>query len=493
MWQNSPVTDRGSGHVVVVGSGLAGLSAAIAATEAGARVTLLTPGRIGRDGSSHRVHALAPWILLSAPWVTGDSPTCFLADLKRRGEGLQHDALAEVFAEASHDAAVDVCDTLKLAPLDRAPVVPPGETVARGLRCLPSRQAPLLAPLVEACERAGVTMRGRSLAVGLEVGDDRACGVVYWDRGAGGLRREPADAVVLACGGVGAVFPHTTAPRWCRGSGVAIAGAAGALLHHPELTQTLPVTATPPLYFPTTAALLGSRIMLGDAAMAVQPALDAAVAAIAAELRRGGLVTLDPVDADGLALLPAKVRESPTFRRDGRVPLVLAVHHGIGGVAIDTCGRTSLAGLYACGEAAGGVQGRRRLMGTGLLEARIFGLRAGRAAAADIGKRPRRARPDEPGGQQSRAALPQLPADAAGLESLLDRRLDRLVCVRPAAEVASAVADVEAWPAGDAGEGTEAAWLAALRRAAALAILRAECGDAGQAPGASGRNRQGAQ
>jgi succinate dehydrogenase/fumarate reductase flavoprotein subunit len=493
MWQNSPVRDGGRGHVVVVGSGLAGLSAAIAAADTGMSVTVLTPGRAGRDGSSHRVHALAPWVLLSAPWVAGDGPARYLADLKRRGEGLQRDALAEVFAEASHEAAVDICETLHLAPLDRAPVVPPGETVARGLRCVPSRPVPLLTPLVDVCERAGVAMRARSLVVGLVLADGRVCGVVLWDREAGVLVREPADAVVLACGGVGAVFPRTTSPRWCRGSAVAIAGAAGALLHHPHLTQALPVTATPPLYFPTTAALLGSRIMLGDTAMSVEPTLDAATLAIAAELRLGGLVTLDPVDGDGRALLPPRVLESPTFRREGRVPLALAVHHGIGGVAIDTWGRTSLAGLYACGEAAGGVQGRRRLMGTGLLEARIFGLRAGRTAGSDVGKWLRRGIHEEAGRHPARAALPQLPADGAGLELLLDQMLDRLVCVRPEAEVASAAAAIEAWPVQGAVTGDEAAWLAALRRAAALAILHAECSEARPAPITCGRTGQGAR
>jgi L-aspartate oxidase len=233
--------------------------------------------------------------------------------------------------------------------------------------------------------------------------------------------------------------------------------------------------------------------MLGDTAMSGQPTLDAATQAIAAELRRGGLVTLDPGDGDSLALLPPRVRESPTFRRDGRVPLTLAVHHGVGGVAIDAWGRTSLSGLYACGEAAGGVQGRHRLMGTGLLEARIFGLRAGRAAGNDVGKFLQSSQREDAGLQRARAALPQLPADAAGLETLLDRRLDRLVYARPAAEVASAAAVIESWPASGTGDGDEAAWLAALRRAAALAILRAECGEARRASSAQGRILQGAQ
>jgi aspartate oxidase len=487
MWQNLPVTEIRAGHVVIIGSGLAGLSAAVAAADAGVRVTVLTPGRVGCDGSTHRVHALAPWILLTAPWVAGDGPVRFLADLRLRAEGLQRDALTEVFAHSAHEAAEDLCDTLALRRLDGAPVVPPGETVARGLRCLPGRPGPLLAPLVAECQRRGVVIRSRSLAVGLLAAEaDRVAGVLVWDRERAALARLDADAVVLACGGVGAVFPRTTSPRWCRGSGVALAGAAGALLHHPHLTQALPVTATPPLYFPTTAALLGSRIVLAGKPMPPQVTLDAATQGIAAALRRGDRVALDPGNGVGVALLPDRVRESPTFVRDGRVPLAIAVHHAIGGVAVDAWGRASLPGLYACGEAAGGVQGRRRMMGTGLLEARIFGKRAGHAAATDAVRR-RQEQDVESSARELCEVLPPIPARSGDLEALLDSVLGPLVCARPAAEVSRAAAEIAAWPVQTELGSEDGEWLAALRRHAALAILRSELdGDRGPEGAATG-------
>jgi hypothetical protein len=235
------------------------------------------------------------------------------------------------------------------------------------------------------------------------------------------------------------------------------------------------VTATPPAYFPTTAALLGGRIVLDGAAMAAQPGLDAATLEIAAALRRGERVALDPGSGGGAALLPDRVRDSAAFRRDGTVPLAVAVHHGIGGVAIDAWGRTSLPGLYACGEAAGGVQGRRRMMGTGLIEARVFGLRAGGTAATDAAKRRESER-----GAAANTVMPPVPGRSGELEARLDGVLGPLVCARPAEDVCGAEAELSAWPlrAGAAGAG-EGDFLAALRRAAALAILRAElAGDA---------------
>jgi succinate dehydrogenase/fumarate reductase flavoprotein subunit len=471
LWQNSPVTQLSRGHVVVVGSGLAGLSAAVEAARGGCRVTVVTPARAGRDGSSHRVHALAPWILLTAPWVRGDSPGRFLADLRRRGDGLQRDELTACFADHAHDAAVALCEALDLVRLDREPVTLPGDGIARGQRCLP-RAAPLLVPMLAECARLGVQVRERSLAVGLLLAGDRVTGALVLDRSTGDLIELRCEAVVLACGGVGAVFPRATAPRWCRGSGLALAAAAGALLHAPNLTQTLPVTATPPLYFPTTAALLGGRILLGGEPLRRIESLDAATVEIAGALRRGEAVTLDPGLEDGLALLPQRVQESHAFQQDKRVPLTVAVHHAIGGVAIDRSGRTSLSGLYACGEAAGGVQGRRRTMGTGLLEAWIFGQLAGTAAATDAARSAGAEQPS--GGAESRAAAPALAEDPERLERAIDRLLGPLTCVRPADETASALAELETWPVARETRGGDSAWLAAIRRGAALVMLRAE-------------------
>lgn len=457
--------DREKQHVVVVGSGLAGLTCAQALLEKGLAVTILTPGYVGRDGATQRVRALTPWILLNAPCQRGDSPDRFFEDLQRAGQGMQRPGLAEVFATEAPLAAKDLIELLELQPLDEQAVLFPGNSYPRGRRLIPRGPGLLLRRLVGAVQSTAHVYE-RALAVGLELAEGRVLGVWAWHRPQGELRLHRGEAVVLACGGVGALFGPSTVPRWCRGSGLALASLARALVHNPHITQALPVLAIPPVYFPTTAALLKSRIWVGDNVLPAQSDLESLTARLAHALRCGQQAWLE-LDAADQNLLPPWIRESQPQRNGCRFPLTIAVHHGVGGVAIDTWGRTSVPGLYACGEAAGGVQGARRLMGTGLLEARVFGLRAAQAVAKDLQKG--RLLPLSEGFGQ----LLPLPASPSELEIFLDRSLRALAVVRPPEEVASFLEELDAWPTAPQG-GNGRAWLTAIRCAAARALLLAQ-------------------
>lgn len=448
---------------MIVGSGLAGLVCARDLAASGWSVTVLSAASPGRDGASHRVHALAPWILVTAPWSRGDSPEAFARDLGRLGAGRQRPGLAERLAADARAGARELIASLDLEPLDPAPIVLPGDIHPRGLRCRPRRQGPMLRTLLREVAASGATVIGRAPVVGLLLAGERAAGVLALDAAAGALREVPGDVVVLACGGLGAIFPDSTCPRWCRGTAVALGSIAGVLLHRPSLTQSLPVSATAPGYFPSSEALLDGRVFVDGRVVEPSGGLPAVTAELAMSVRRGRFAELR---SGGPALpRPGSARRDP---RPGGIPLTVAVHHSMGGIAIDEYGRTSLPALYACGEAAGGVQGARRMMGTGLLEAWVFGRRAARAVERD------HARVGAARAADGRAMVEPV-ARPVVVDTALDRLLAPLKVIRPAHEVRMALEEL-ARVKEPARPGTFdiAPWMAGVRLRTASVFLEAE-------------------
>ncbi len=206
-------------------------------------------------------------------------------------------------------------------------------------------------------------------------------------------------AVILATGGIGALFKYTTNPAEATGDGVAMAARAGARIADPEFVQFHPtaidVGVSPmPL---ATEALRGEGAVLttGDGhRFMVQAHEDAELAprdvvarAIWRQRQRGRKVFLDARDSVGADFpnrFPTVFAHCRTYGIDPRVqpiPVAPAAHYHMGGVLVDPNGRSSVPGLWACGEvAATGIHGANRLASNSLLEAVVFAPRA----AADI-------------------------------------------------------------------------------------------------------------
>jgi len=275
--------------------------------------------------------------------------------------------------------------------------------------------------------RAGGDATGREIVRALEA-QARALPAITWaddhfvsellmarGRVAGALLLGPsgpvvvaARAVLLAAGGAGQVYRRTSNPESATGDGIAMARRAGAELRHMEFVQFHPTTLAEPYPpFLLTEALRGEGARLvnarGEAFMRryhpmgdLAPRDDVA-RAIWHEMRAGGVprVFLDATALSAAALKARFPTVTETCAALGLdlsaepVPVAPSAHFMMGGVRVDPAGRGSVPGLYATGEVAcSGVHGANRLASNSLLEALVFGARAGVAVAADAAAAP---------------------------------------------------------------------------------------------------------
>jgi L-aspartate oxidase len=218
----------------------------------------------------------------------------------------------------------------------------------------------------------------------------------------------PSSCVVLASGGSGALYRETTNPRGAIGTGLALAARAGARLADMEFMQFHPSALDcghdpMPLISEAVrgegARLIdenGVRFMAGAGRAELEPR-DVVTRAIARHIGQGHTVFLDAREAPGARFasrfptITALCRQAGIDPAAAPIPIKPAAHYHMGGVAVDAEGRSSLAGLWACGEAAStGLHGANRLASNSLLEAVVYGrVVAQSIAGQEIGTPPR--------------------------------------------------------------------------------------------------------
>lgn len=383
---------------LIIGGGLAGLSAAL---ETAPRNTLVaTPAPLLQACSS-------AWAQggVAAALTAADTPELHAADTAAAGAGLV-DAEAARALTAEGRATVEWLARLG-APFDRDAAG--GFAVSREAAHSRARVArvggdgagrAILSALVAAVRAAPHVQiwedaRLRGL---LQDADGRVRGALI-ERG-GRLVEVIAPAVVLATGGAGGLFARTTTPTALLGEGMALAWQAGAEILDPEFVQFHPTAidvGLDPMPLATEALRgEGARLvdrtgafLLGDAPDADLAPRDVVARAVHAARSDGRGAFLDAraaVGADFPEAFPAVFAACMRAGLDPReqpIPVAAAAHYHMGGIAADLDGRTTLPGLFAVGEcAATGVHGANRLASNSLLEAAAFGRRAGRAAAA---------------------------------------------------------------------------------------------------------------
>ena len=391
---------------IVIGSGIAGLRAAVEIARAGARVTVLTKERTSESNTEYAQGGVAVAL------AEDDEVGLHVEDTISAGAGLCDERAVEVLVKEGRRYIRELIEwgtefdreegrllfTQEAAHSRRRILHAGGDSTGREI---------VRALIARADDEPNITFLAHAATESLLIEDERCCGVRYLDPLVRAPREIRARAVVLASGGAGQLFQHTTNPAVATGDGMAMAYHAGAELADMEFVQFHPtaLNVEDAPRFLLSEALRGEGGVLRNASGkrfmpryhedAELAPRDIVSRSIVTEMERTATRT---VYLDMTALDPRYLRHRfpkiyDTCLHYGLdlahepAPVSPAAHYIMGGVRTDLDGRTTLPGLYAAGEVAcTGVHGANRLASNSLLEGLVFGARAGKSVVEDNAK-----------------------------------------------------------------------------------------------------------
>jgi L-aspartate oxidase len=405
--------------VLVIGSGLAGCSAALAAARRGVRVLVLT--KAAKPEESNTWYAQGGIIYRG----TVDSPATLAADILAAGDGLCNPAAVELLAREgprlvddvlighAHvafdhlDGGSEALDLTAEAAHSTARIIHHADTTGRSIE---------EAMLAAVAREPRIEVRTGRTAIDLltlshhsqdpvDVYAPPTCvGAYVFDQATRQVETVMARETVLATGGLGRIFLHTSNPAGSCGDGVAMAYRAGARCINMQFVQFHPTTL-----FVGDERFLISESLRGEGARLVDGSgrefmrdyhpdgslapRDVVARGIHQMMHETGspcaYLDISRKNADWIrARFPRiyeRCREAGIDITTEPIPVVPAAHYSCGGVAVDEWGRSSMRRLRAVGEVScTGLHGANRLASTSLLECLVWGTRAGEHAAASV-------------------------------------------------------------------------------------------------------------
>ncbi len=469
--------------VLVVGSGIAGLTAALHAA-AFARVLLVTKAPLTETNTWYAQGGIAGAV------GEADSVELHVADTLVVGQGLCDPAVVRAVVQEAPEALAEL-EAFGVA-FDRTPdgrialAREGGHSLPRVLHSGDATGAEVQDALTAAVRgHRGIEILERAFLVDVLTHDGRCVGALVLEDGASGPTAVWAGSTVLATGGCGQVYRVTTNPEVATGDGVAAAWRAGALVTDTEFVQFHPTaldSAASPKFL-ITEALRGEGAYLLDceerrfmldahplAELAPRDVVSREIERVMARCKRPNVW----LDARHLGEEFLKKRFPSIWRaceeagydlaRD-LVPVAPAAHYAVGGVLTDLDGRTSVPGLYASGEAAAtGLHGANRLASNSLLEGLVFSRRIARALERGHSAPPRA------------RIVERIDGVSAGGTPLLRSRLqalmsERVGMTRSEEGLAMACAEIEALAAGLGGPALDVAGMESRNLVTAAALI----------------------
>jgi L-aspartate oxidase len=474
---------------VVIGAGVAGMRAAIELAGAG-RVLVLAKREVSHS------HAQPASRVIEPPLSDEDEVRLHLQDTLNAGEGLCSPEAVKTLMEEGPERIEELIAWGAHSDRHRTKLVFGHEGAHGSNRVLHAHDDSTGNEILRVLHAKARTLKNISLlefqfSTGIATEGGRITGVSLIDEK--GLPAEVGcSAVLLATGGLGQLYRNTTNSEAATGDGVALAFRVGAEVSDMEFIQFHPTV----LYVKKAPRFLLSEALRGEGAYVRNIELDrflgkyhpmgelapddVVARAIVHEMEvsraKDPFVYLDLTHLNASHVQKRFPRIYATCMRhniditEDLIPIRPAAHYAMGGVRTDLDSRTSVAGLYAAGEvAASGVHGANRLASNSLLEALVYGARAGKAMSAEL----KQARPKP--GPPKKAASQNGPVDAGVEETILqvqDLMWKDVGIVRTRKGMQNAISGLEELAPQLAHPRTRRGWEAANLHAVALLVAR---------------------